>query len=140
MYGDRRVRPTFARESAYIVVRMERDGHVRLPRGFLPWKPGKRVFFCVIDGLIFVSYKPMKLYRGRYISSVLKRTVWRKSDGDFMRRVTLNESPAQIGYDAWFRCQIKTGLRSANAGNLIPAEEVEARFASRRAATRNKGL
>jgi hypothetical protein len=68
---------------------MERYGHVRLPRGFLPWKPGKRVFFCVIDGQIVVSYKPMKLYRGRYISSVLKRTVWRKSDGDFMRRAML---------------------------------------------------
>ena len=65
---------------------MERYGHVRLPRGFIPWKPGKCVFFSVIDGQIVVSFKPLKLYLGRYISSVLMRTVWRKSDGDFMRQ------------------------------------------------------
>jgi predicted transcriptional regulator len=41
-------------------------------------------------------------------------------------------------YDAWFRRQVQAGLDSANAGNLISAEEVEAEFAARRAETRRK--
>lgn len=44
----------------------------------------------------------------------------------------------QAEYDAWFRQQVQIGLDSANAGNLIPAEEVEARFAARRETTRRK--
>lgn len=51
-------------------------------------------FFCVTDGQVVVSFKPLKLYRGRYISSVLKRTVWRKSDDDFMCRATLSQCKA----------------------------------------------
>lgn len=39
------------------------------------------------------------------------------------------------GHDAWFRRQVQAGLDSANAGKLIPAAEVEARFAEKRAAT-----
>ena len=39
-------------------------------------------------------------------------------------------------HDAWFRRQVQAGLDSANAGRLIPAAEVEARFAEKRAATR----
>jgi hypothetical protein len=38
-------------------------------------------------------------------------------------------------HDAWFRRQVQAGLDSANAGKLIPAAEVEARFAEKRAAT-----
>ena len=38
-------------------------------------------------------------------------------------------------HDAWFRRQVQAGLDSANAGRLIPAAEVEARFAEKRAAT-----
>ena len=38
-------------------------------------------------------------------------------------------------HDAWFRRQVQAGLDSANAGRLIPAVEVEARFAEKRAAT-----
>jgi len=41
-------------------------------------------------------------------------------------------------HDAWFRRQVKIGLDAANAGNLVPAEEVEAKFAARRAATRRR--
>jgi predicted transcriptional regulator len=56
---------------------------------------------------------------------------------DFMRGyVTQQEDAAE--YDAWFRQQVQIGLDSANAGNLIPAAEVEAEFASRRAATRRR--
>ena len=38
-------------------------------------------------------------------------------------------------YDDWFRRQVQAGLKSANAGNLLPAEDVEAEFAARRART-----
>ena len=56
---------------------------------------------------------------------------------DFMRGyVTQQENAA--AYDAWFRQQVQIGLDSANAGNLIPAAEVEAEFAARRAATRRR--
>ena len=41
-------------------------------------------------------------------------------------------------HDAWFRRQVQAGLDSANAGRLIPAAEVEARFVERRAATRRQ--
>jgi predicted transcriptional regulator len=41
-------------------------------------------------------------------------------------------------HDAWFRDQVQTGLDSANAGRLVPADEVEAEFAARRVETRRK--
>lgn len=41
-------------------------------------------------------------------------------------------------YDAWFRRQVQIGIESANAGNLIPHEEVEEKFAARRAETLRK--
>ena len=44
----------------------------------------------------------------------------------------------QAEYDAWFRRQVKAGLDSAKAGNLIPAEQVEAKFAKRRVETLRK--
>ena len=41
-------------------------------------------------------------------------------------------------YDGWFRRQVQAGLESADAGNLIPAEDVEAAFAARREQTRRR--
>jgi predicted transcriptional regulator len=41
-------------------------------------------------------------------------------------------------YDAWFRRQVQAGLDSANAGNLIPADHVEAALAARRPQTRRR--
>jgi predicted transcriptional regulator len=41
-------------------------------------------------------------------------------------------------YDAWFLAQVQIGLDSADAGNLVPADEVEAEFAARREETRRK--
>lgn len=29
-------------------------------------------------------------------------------------------------YEAWFRSQVQAGLDSANAGNLVPSEKIEA--------------
>ena len=56
---------------------------------------------------------------------------------DFMRDFVRQQSEADA-YDTWFRQQVQLGLDSANAGNLISDDEVEARFAARRAAARKK--
>ena len=41
-------------------------------------------------------------------------------------------------HDAWFRQQVQKGIESANAGDLISANEVEAEAADWRAETRRK--
>ncbi|HQZ02801.1 MAG TPA: hypothetical protein PKW99_09150 [Thauera sp.] len=56
---------------------------------------------------------------------------------DFMRDFVRQQEDA-AAHDAWFRRQVQVGLDSANAGNLIPAAEVEAQFAGKRAATRRR--
>lgn len=56
---------------------------------------------------------------------------------DFMREFVRQQQEA-AEHDAWFRRQVQIGLDSANAGNLIPAAEVEAKFAAKRAATRRR--
>lgn len=56
---------------------------------------------------------------------------------DFMRDFVQEQQEA-AEHDAWFRRQVQAGLDSANAGQLVPAAEVEAGFAARRAATRRR--
>ena len=56
---------------------------------------------------------------------------------DFMREFVQQQQEA-AAHDAWFRRQVQIGMDSANAGNLIPAAEVEARFAAKRVATRRR--
>ncbi|EJE8516546.1 hypothetical protein M5252_004887 [Vibrio parahaemolyticus] len=56
---------------------------------------------------------------------------------DFMREFVQQQQEA-AEHDAWFRHQVQVGLDSANSGNLVPAAEVEAKFAARRAATRRR--
>lgn len=56
---------------------------------------------------------------------------------DFMREFVQQQQDA-AAQDAWFRQQVQAGLDSANAGNLIASDEVEARFAAKRAATRRR--
>ena len=56
---------------------------------------------------------------------------------DFMRDFVRQQQEAEQ-HDAWFRQQVQIGLNSANAGNLIPAAEVEAKFAAKREATRRR--
>ena len=59
---------------------------------------------------------------------------------DFMRDF-VREQQETAGYDAWFRDQVQKGIAQANAGEVMPDEEVEARFATRRGATRrNPGV
>lgn len=56
---------------------------------------------------------------------------------EFMRDFVRQQQEA-VAHDAWFRRQVQIGQDSANAGNLVPAAEVEAKFAARRAATRRR--
>jgi len=56
---------------------------------------------------------------------------------EFMRDYVLSQQQA-AEYDAWFRQQVQAGITAANAGELTPASEVEARFAARRLATRSR--
>ena len=51
---------------------------------------------------------------------------------DYMRDLVRRQQEAEE-HDAWFREQVRTGLDSANAGNLVPHEMVEEKFAARRA-------
>lgn len=53
---------------------------------------------------------------------------------DFMRSYVAQQEAPQ--YDAWLAKKVEQSRASADAGNLIPAADVEARFAARRAATR----
>ncbi|MBS8271077.1 hypothetical protein DYI26_20520 [Halomonas litopenaei] len=54
---------------------------------------------------------------------------------DFMRNYVAQQQEAQ-DYDAWLISKVEQSRASAEAGNLIPAADVEARFAARRASTR----
>ena len=56
---------------------------------------------------------------------------------DFMRDFVQSQQK-DVTYEAWLHHQVALGLESANAGHLIPAADVEARFAARRAATRHR--
>ena len=56
---------------------------------------------------------------------------------DFMHTFVQQQQDA-AKHDAWFLQQVQAGLDSANSGNMAPAAEVEAKFAARRAATRQR--
>lgn len=56
---------------------------------------------------------------------------------DFMRDFVRQQQEA-TGHDAWFRREVQAGIDAANAGNLVSSTEVEARFAAKRAATRQR--
>ena len=56
---------------------------------------------------------------------------------DYMRDIIRRHKEAEE-HGAWFREQVQFGLDSANAGNLVSNEDVEAKFATRRAETRRK--
>lgn len=56
---------------------------------------------------------------------------------DFMR-VYVQQQRDPTDHDAWFRRQVQIGKDSADAGRLISADEVEARFAAKRVATRQR--
>ena len=56
---------------------------------------------------------------------------------DFMRDFVRHQQET-VEYDAWFRRAVQNGIDEANAGKLIPHEEVEASFTARRQATRHR--
>ena len=56
---------------------------------------------------------------------------------DFMRDFVRQQQEV-TEHDAWFRSQVQAGLATANAGEVISAEEVEAEAAIWRAETRRK--
>lgn len=56
---------------------------------------------------------------------------------DFMRTFVRQQQEV-AAHDAWFRREVLSGVKSANAGELITAEEVEAEAAAWRAETRRK--
>lgn len=55
----------------------------------------------------------------------------------FMRDYVRSRTEA-AEYDAWFREQVEIGRAQARRGEGIPGEEVEAKFAARRAETLRK--
>ena len=57
---------------------------------------------------------------------------------DFMRDF-VKQQQEMSEYEVWFSRQVEVGLASANAGNLIPTIDVEARFAAKKLdTTRNQ--
>ncbi|QPI75367.1 MULTISPECIES: CopG family ribbon-helix-helix protein [unclassified Sphingobium] len=56
---------------------------------------------------------------------------------DFMRQYVERQQEV-AAHDAWFRQEVQIGLDAANAGHLIPGNEVEAEAAAWRAATRRR--
>lgn len=54
---------------------------------------------------------------------------------DFMRDF-VRQQQEEAEHDAWFRREVQAGIDSANAGELIAAEEEEAEAAAWRAETR----
>lgn len=59
--------------------------------------------------------------------------------GEVMTESILSpEQQEAAEHDAWFRRQVEAGIKSAATKDLIPAEDVEARFAAKRAATRRQ--
>ena len=51
---------------------------------------------------------------------------------DFMRDFVKQQQEA-ASYDAWYQKQVQIGLDEANAGQLVPPEEVKSRFEAKRA-------
>ena len=51
---------------------------------------------------------------------------------DFMRDFVKQQQEA-ASYDAWYQKQVQIGLDEANAGKLVPHEEVKSRFKEKRA-------
>lgn len=56
---------------------------------------------------------------------------------DFMRDYVKQQQDV-AEHDVWFRRQVQIGLDSANTGDLVSSEEVEAEAAAWRAETRRK--
>jgi predicted transcriptional regulator len=63
-----------------------------------------------------------------------------KTDAQLLRRLMqdyVRQQREAAGYDTWFRRKVENAIASADAGNLIPEDHVDAEFAELRAAARN---
>ena len=58
---------------------------------------------------------------------------------DFMREFVQQQREA-AEHDAWFRRQVQAGLDAANAGDLVPDEQVEAEAEAWRAEMQRKAV
>lgn len=56
---------------------------------------------------------------------------------DFMREYVRRQDE-MVAHDAWFRRQVQTGIESADVGDVISAEEVEAEATAWRAEVQRK--
>lgn len=56
---------------------------------------------------------------------------------DFMRQFVQSQQDA-AAHDTWFRDQVQIGIDSANAGDVLSADEVESEAEAWRAETRRK--
>ena len=59
-----------------------------------------------------------------------------RTDEDLLREFMqdyIETERTEPEYEAWFRRQVQIGIDEADAGNVIPGDEVEAEFASLRA-------
>ncbi len=56
---------------------------------------------------------------------------------EFMRNFVRQQQEA-AGHDTWFRHQVQEGLDSANAGNLVASEDIEAEAVSWRTEMQRK--
>jgi predicted transcriptional regulator len=89
---------------------------------------GEATFTFRVDEALKIEFSKAAKARDRSGAQLLR---------DFMREFVQQQQEA-TAHDAWFRRQVQIGMDSANAGNLIPAAEVEARFAAKRVATRRR--
>lgn len=89
---------------------------------------GEATFTFRIDGDLKAAFAQAAKAQDRTGAQLLR---------DFMREY-VKEQREEAEYDAWFRREAQIGLDQANAGMLIPAEEVEAHFAARRAELRKR--
>jgi len=81
-----------------------------------------------VDEALKAEFSSAAKSRDRHAAQLLR---------DFMRDF-VRQQQESAEYDAWFRRQVQIGLDSANAGQLIPADEVEAEAEIWRAETRRK--
>lgn len=58
--------------------------------------------------------------------------------GTCIMQRSIEPQAKEPGYETWFRTQVQTGIADADAGDVIPAEELEAEFAALRKAVRGK--
>jgi predicted transcriptional regulator len=89
---------------------------------------GEATFTFRVDDALKAEFSTAAKTRDRSAAQLLR---------DYMREFVQLQQESSA-HDPWFRQQVEIGLASANAGRLIPAQEVEDRFAAKRAATRQR--